>query len=148
MAAAVTFALSLGTGGLAGFLPAWRFARRDPWPMLNPATLRLIALQSGTPTIGRFRLFLLSAQLALAVPILFLAIAFTMEGNRRLASPTVHYFDSTWKLRLTFARDQPKTASLVEKLTQRLEERGHRTIITSHWSLRSTALAARLKWLW
>jgi putative ABC transport system permease protein len=118
---ALTFALCLFAGCLAGFVPAWKFASNDPWTMLNSGPL------NAARVTGMLRSWLLSAQIALAGLILFAAVAFDREGVRRFHAPQVRYFDSTVSLELS---DTARPVS-VRNVVQRLEASGHRTIVTS-----------------
>jgi predicted permease len=124
----VAAGLSLASGVFSGFFPAWRTINRDPWPMLAAPR------RQGRWSVGRLRLALLATQVALAVPLLIFAIAFSVEGRGRLLAPAVRYFQSSLQVNLTFPnRPSPSArelAALFQNISGRLQDKGYPAILT------------------
>jgi predicted permease len=123
----VAMVLSLASGIFSGLFPAWRTINRDPWPMLAPPR------RDSRWPVSRLRLALLATQVALAVPLLIFAIAFSVEGSGRLDAPAVRYFNSSLQVTFTFPDRPPPSArdlvNLFQKLT-RLQDKGYPAILT------------------
>lgn len=119
---ALTIGLCVLAGGLAGSVPAWRIATRDPWAILNCGQFHL------PRTAERLRSRLLCMQVGLAGLILFAAVTFSIEGRRRLVAPQARYFDATWSLEFPAG---VRSMSGLGGMVERLEAAGHRPIVTS-----------------
>jgi putative ABC transport system permease protein len=119
----IAAALSVASGVVAGFLPAWRIVNRNPWPLLAPPPRR------SRYSVSRLRLTLLAIQLALAASLVCFAVAFTLEGRGRLDNPTARYLQRAWEVSLAVPGRQ-NWPGLMRQVTERLEERGYPVIVT------------------
>ncbi|HXB71608.1 MAG TPA: ABC transporter permease [Candidatus Acidoferrales bacterium] len=128
VAVLVAIVLSLASGVFSGWFPAWRTINRNPWPMLAPPR------GDSRWAVGRLRLALLATQVALAVPLLIFAIAFSVEGSGRLDSGAVRYFKSSLQVTFTFPNRPSPSArdlvNLIQKITSRLQDKGYQAILT------------------
>jgi putative ABC transport system permease protein len=119
----IAAALSLASGVVAGFLPAWQIVNRNPWPLLAPPP------RGSRYSVSRLRLALLSVQLALAALLVCFGVAFTLEGRGRLDHPATRYFHRAWEVSLAMPGRQNRPG-LIRQVTDRLEKRGYPVIVT------------------
>lgn len=132
LAVAAAICLGLMSGLLAGIVPAWRLARHEPWAMFAP-------WRWGRPFWqNRLCFLILAAQMTLAMPLLFFAIAFTTEARSRMDSPTVLYFNSALSATFNLSEmcseprgcSQDHLVTVIEKLSDALRRKGQDLIVT------------------
>jgi MacB-like periplasmic core domain len=119
---AAALGMGLASGMLGAILPSWRLVNRNVWAVVQPPS-------EAEDTAGRLRVALLGSQFGLAVLAFFLAVAFSTEADRRLASPAIRFFDGAWQAMLPAKGSRAEASGVLRRIVKSLESRGYAPLV-------------------